>query len=992
MRRLARRLRVGARLAGLAILVATAIPEPAVGDTWRLGDRDQPWNLFPVSFRLDAGEVFRSEHIWGGPRAVEIVVDDDGDGRIDEDPVEVVDDDGDGLFNEDPVDGIDSDRDGRVDEDGVDPQFDNDGDGLLNEDGLRTGGVVYNPVLRREMEAPPFERYPTAQAAAGDPEGHGTAWGDGGGYGWGDDDRDVNFNEDDLDGRDNDGDGLVDEDPPGPGIPVPGSWEKIVFAYEAEGYSPAERRAIAFSWDGSAYVAVGPDRVKIIASAESRRLSPSDWLRPIRLDATRNATVLAVDRYYSGEFANDPTNSANWNAGLGGSSHADVSGHGVVADGDIFTARTAVGRAFWGGGYHVNFNALFHLDLIRLRPRPDFPERTPTTFDIWYAGDLASHFRTSSIGGTVMTQMDVRDPIVPRQTDQLRPSTKEYRFGGGGEFGAVRARVLQFESWMTSQESWELAEFQTFGHGYALDAAYVSEVIDVGSVTPRFRRYFDPEEAGRTIAAETIQTFDANKNGSIEVGEQARTVLAEQFDPDAPGDPVTWGRVRWHGQVEGDDATLQVRVRSGSTLDTRIYQRRVGQGVLSPFVATSIVEDWPEPGSRFDVTAYLQLSQLQRPPVRELPLNLETDGDGIAGGWTPWSPPIDFAAGLVESDASSGGVMLPLPPLHRYIQFRFDFISGENSGVTLDFLEFDFAEPAVSRGVFAEIFPATAAELGRPETFRYVLKPDLSASDAGFDRIDIAVPSAQADVDSLLVDDLRWERVLPLPPSGLSEADGDAWVRERLSSVIWLDTTAIAQAGRFAAATYFDSASGNHKLGIKTRTLTADDFPRGQDRAIEVALTASVFRLLTSFDSWIWNQADPGELLQPTSPGNASDQLPSDAVRVTVGAASQSLTIRKVFPNPFTPNGDGVNDVITWTVDLFMLTEDADVTVAIYDLGGRDVRRLEASAVAGQLDVSWDGRDAAGEIAVPGVYVYQLEVDSDAGGDNEIFGTVALAY
>ena len=982
------------RAASWALAILTAVSSIAEADRWRLGDGDQPWRIFPVSFRLDAGEVFLHDYIWGGPHAVEIVVDDDGDGLIDEDPVEVVDNDGDGLFNEDPIDGDDNDRDGRIDEDGVDLQFDNDGDGLLNEDGLYTGGVVYNPVLRAEMTRSPFERYPTGEAAAGDPDNHGTDWGDGGGYGWGDDDRDVNFNEDDLDGLDNDGDGLVDEDPPGPQIPVPDTWVRVVFAYDGDLFTESERRAIPFSWDGtrSSYIGTGPANQEVTAALQESRFTPSDWLRPIRLDETRNATLLTVDRYYSGELSADPTNSSNWNAGAGSSSHADVSGHGVVADGNIFTARTAVGRAFWGGGYHVHFNALYHLDLIRIRPRPDFPERTPTTFDLWYAGDKANHFRTKLISGTVVTQMDVRDPIVPRQIDQVRPSIKEYRFGEGEEFAAAKARVLQLESQMSPQDSWELAEFQTFGHGYALDATYVSEIIDVGADQPRFRRYFEPTDPLRPITVETIQTVDVDKDGSISRSEQAAALLAEQFDPDTPGRSITWGLARWHGQIEGDGANVQVRVRSGSTLETRIYQREVGRGVQSPFVGSPIVEDWPVPGSRIDVTAYLQLSGLQRPPVKQLPLNLETDGDGIAGGWTPWSPPIDFADGLVAADAVTGGVMLPLPTLHRYIQFRFDFDSGEDTGVSLDFLEFDFSDPVVSHGVIAEIFPATAAALGRPTSFRYVLKPQLADGDVGFDRIDIAVPTALADIDSMLVDDLSWNRVLPLPTASLAEANAEQWVAERLSSRAWLDTSAVIRERQFAAVTYFDSLAGRYKLGIKTRVLTAADFPRGQDREIELAFTTPLFRLLTSFDSWVWIQAGAEDLVQPTSPGNASNQLPADAVRVTVPLAEEVLTIREVGPNPFTPNGDGVNDTVLWSADVFMLTSTATVSVSIYDLAGRRVRRIEKPAAAGPIGLEWDGSDDAGQVSGPGLYLYRLSVDNDAGNENDRFGTVAVAY
>ena len=168
------------------------VPTGAEVRTWRVGDGDHPWILTPVTGRLD----------WGRGWAVEILTDDDGDGLIDEDGVELVDNDGDGLINEDAVeeqldndgdglfgedpvdnhdndgDGLideddveafDDDIDGLVDEDGPDPQIDNDGDGLVNEDGLMTNG---------------------------------------------DDDYDALLNEDPVDGIDNDGDGLVDEDGP----------------------------------------------------------------------------------------------------------------------------------------------------------------------------------------------------------------------------------------------------------------------------------------------------------------------------------------------------------------------------------------------------------------------------------------------------------------------------------------------------------------------------------------------------------------------------------------------------------------------------------------------------------------------------------------------------------------------------------------------------------------------------------------------------------
>ena len=108
----------------LFLLLLFPFQTPAEIRSWRVGDQDHPWNLVPVSGRLT----------WGRGWAVEILTDDDGDGLIDEDPIELVDSDGDGLFNEDPPDPqLDSDGDGQLNEDPPN-KIDDDGDGLIDED------------------------------------------------------------------------------------------------------------------------------------------------------------------------------------------------------------------------------------------------------------------------------------------------------------------------------------------------------------------------------------------------------------------------------------------------------------------------------------------------------------------------------------------------------------------------------------------------------------------------------------------------------------------------------------------------------------------------------------------------------------------------------------------------------------------------------------------------------------------------------------------
>ena len=988
-----------------ACLVASMRPAPA--GTHRVGDTGHPWRLYPVSFLFDAGELHEPEHLWGGSYSIEIVVDDDGDGLIDEDPVDLVDDDGDFLYNEDPedhfdndedglvdedpvdgidndgdglvdedpVDFIDNDRDGLINEDGPDPQFDNDGDGLLNEDGLRTGGVIYDPTWRVFFQEAPFFRHQDAASAAADPDGVGMGWG------WGDDDRDSRVNEDDLNGLDDDGDGLVDEDPPGPPASLPRSWIITTFAYEADGLTDEERRALAFIWDPelSMYVAEGPAGESITASSARRRFTPSDWIRPIQLNSRRNMVTLTEDRFLAGVFGTiDPMDSQAWGANLTGTTHHGTAGHGQVADGNIFTARTT-SQASSSRAFRVHFVALFNLDLIRMLPRPDFPDRTPTSFDIWYAGVESNHFQTRlSTSGELNTRMIVRDPIIPRQTDQLRPPIKEFRFEEGGEFGAPRkVRILNYYARMPEGQTWELAEFEAYGHGYALDATYTTEIIDVGTPRPRFRRYFDPDDPEYPVTFETIKTVDANKDGVVEPSEQAAFKAAAQFDPDLSGSPVTWGRVRWHGRADGEEGRVQVRVRSGTSLDTRVYQRKVGAGVVSPFVARSLVADWPTPGDRIDAHVYAQLTGLERPAVTDLPPNAVGPGDGLAGGWTPWSAPFSFEEGQVDRDGE-GGKLLPLPPLHRYIQFRFDFDSPAEGGISLDYLDFDFSEPVVTRGVLAEVFPDTTTKLGSPSPYQYVLKPDMADGDVGFNRIAMVVPSLEARVDSLQVDDLSWEHVEPT-------------AAEALHGAAWLDTLTPLEGQRFASVTYYDSTTGKTMLAIKTRMLTARDFPRGQDKEIQIALTTPVFRLLTRLSSWIWN--DTADLdMQPTQPGNASDKLPTDQVEVTVLGAQEPLNLRAIGPNPFTPNDDNINDYVVFDFDVFLLTSETDISVSIFTLAGEPVKKLELAGAAGEQQLMWDGRNESKERVPPGIYLYRLFVDSDSEETKEQTGTIAVTY
>ena len=94
----------------------------------------------------------------------------------------------------------------------------------------------------------------------------------------------------------------------------------------------------------------------------------------------------------------------------------------------------------------------------------------------------------------------------------------------------------------------------------------------------------------------------------------------------------------------------------------------------------------------------------------------------------------------------------------------------------------------------------------------------------------------------------------------------------------------------------------------------------------------------------------------------------------------------------FTPNGDRINDYFELNYNLLKLTRDAAIFFEIYDLAGRRVRQGYGGADdSGSFLRLWDGRDSDGIRAPPGTYIYQVEVEADA-GIRARQGIVNLAY
>ena len=100
--------------------------------------------------------------------------------------------------------------------------------------------------------------------------------------------------------------------------------------------------------------------------------------------------------------------------------------------------------------------------------------------------------------------------------------------------------------------------------------------------------------------------------------------------------------------------------------------------------------------------------------------------------------------------------------------------------------------------------------------------------------------------------------------------------------------------------------------------------------------------------------------------------------------------------NPFTPNGDGINDAVKFVFPVFKMPGQASLILEVYALDGSLVhRRAQPVAhAAGVQEVSWDGRDRDGVLLPPGLYICRVgpEVDAESIGESTVATVVASVY
>ena len=301
--------------------------------------------------------------------------------------------------------------------------------------------------------------------------------------------------------------------------------------------------------------------------------------------------------------------------------------------------------------------------------------------------------------------------------------------------------------------------------------------------------------------------------------------------------------------------------------------------------------------------------------------------DDEPASWSPWSTPY----------RNSGDPILSPAP-RRYFQFSMAFESdGLEDGIAVDSLAFEVFRPALAQAIVGEIWPQEVP-VGVDTSFVYTIE----VTDAqGFDRLEIDTPAPVRALRELRVDDQEIEFNEELGAKGL-----------RVS---------------------FARQTGN--------------------RALQVVFDTAVLRYETVFTGRLLDSTREGAIPQVIESGNAAPRFAGDDLSVRVPLKGQRLVYQvSAMPAVFTPNGDGINDYTTITYDLLYLTGQAPVALQIYDLARNQVAELPvAGSGSGRFQLPWDGRDAQGNLLLPGVYILQVEVETDNGTERSS-SVVTIAY
>lgn len=152
---------------------------------------------------------------------------------------------------------------------------------------------------------------------------------------------------------------------------------------------------------------------------------------------------------------------------------------------------------------------------------------------------------------------------------------------------------------------------------------------------------------------------------------------------------------------------------------------------------------------------------------------------------------------------------------------------------------------------------------------------------------------------------------------------------------------------------------------------------------VELRFSARIFQQSTQFNLFIQDSGDGEGLRQKVDPGDATDQVASNSNVVALPVVGNLLINKTLQSLVLSPNGDGVNERIELVLDVVNVAVPRPLQLGVYTLSGQLVYEEMQQVVAGPQMLSWDGRDHAGQLVPPGIYLLNIRISGDAREQNQ---------
>ena len=582
---------------------------------------------------------------------------------------------------------------------------------------------------------------------------------------------------------------------------------------------------------------------------------------------------------------------------------------------------------------------------------------------------------------------------------------------------AKTARFVRLKS--TSSFPYEIDEFEVFGQGFISTSRYISHVYDLGS----------PATWGNLSWVE--QTVDLRTSGvSGQATADSDCEVRSQIFITADDIPDTWGDCDtvarfteefgygnvWQcfqsecANTNGDSSVLPgrqesrkpvaakrlsddlsqiiVRTRTGSDPTPVLYKRSNVQRVSDDQLSTSLVND----GQQINRDEYLSIV----PNLEATPPQVWGKGEieEDLQNWSPWSSP--HLGGERE-----GGTPVLSPGPRRYIQFSVDFLNSEiNATKVLEQLAIEYLLPPIAEELVAEIFPREV-DVFEPVDFTYAVRAKMEFEGVkGFDTFELLTTTRVLSIDKIEIWEVPGQLVTEqeLNVDIVTDPTGQAAVQTADGAQHPLPYTVKSEAGE----SFTIQAVTERNVIVRFPQITRPE--GGGEMLLKLKFSGRVLLFSTLFRGQAVLSSQTGSI-QRIAAGNA-DFLGEGDLPASSGITVLSPDINKgdlfgsfaAVPQVFTPNGDGINEATEIGYDILAVTRPTDVTVQVFDLSGQLVRSLyRGSDLSGHFDakrvpqLTWNGRNEAGDIVPPGLYLVTLTVDGDARQTRRA-RTVGVAY